>query len=144
MTTRLLVRGCEPDTHAADAVQVAGFGGRLAELAPQPGEVDVDGTVPSAVRLAPHVGQQLTLGDHLSRALGQGQQEIELLARQVEGLLVKADLTGEGVDRQTTHDQWSFNDCGATAAKNRAEPGFDLLDPERLDDIVVGAAVERL
>ena len=56
----------------ADADQVARLGGRLAELATQPRQVDVDGPVGAAVRLLPDLGEQLALGDHLARPRGPG------------------------------------------------------------------------
>src|ERR1035437_7809885 len=142
MIGQLAVGGGKANTHAADAVQVARDRCRLAELAPQPGQVHVDGPVTSAVGLTPYVRQQLTFGDHLPGPLSQGQQEVELLARQVNGQLVKADLAGQRVDPETTHDQRSLRDRGAAAAKNRPQPGFDLPDPERLDDVVVGAPIQ--
>ncbi len=62
----------------------AGSRGGLAELAAQPGQVDVDGAVGAAVRLLPDLGQQLALGDDLPRPGGQRQQQVELLAGQLQ------------------------------------------------------------
>ena len=136
--------GCKAHTHAADTVQVARIRRGLAELAPQPGQVHVDRPVASSVGLAPHVGEQLTLRDHLSRPLRQGQQQVELLARQVDRHPVETDLARPRVDRQAAHHQRAFGDGGATSTKNRTEPGVDLFDPERLDHVVVGATVQGL
>ena len=67
-------------------MEVARLGRGLAQLAPQPRQVDVDGPLGAAVRLLPDVGQQLALGDHLARPRGQGEQQVELLAGQLERL----------------------------------------------------------
>src|ERR1035437_123058 len=91
----------KPNTHAAYTVQIARGRCRLAEFATQPGQVHVNGSVTSAVRLTPHVRQQLAFGAHLPGPLGQSQQEVELLARQVNRQLVEADLACQRVDRRS-------------------------------------------
>ena len=70
----------------AHGVQVAGLGGGLAELAAQPRQVDVDRLVRPAVRLAPHLGEELTARHHLGRAAGEVGEQVELEARQLERL----------------------------------------------------------
>src|SRR5664280_2993361 len=117
MIARVSVRGREPNTHAAHTVQVAGVCGSLAKLAPQPGKVHVNGSVAAAVGLTPHVGQQLALGDHLTSALRQGKQEVELLTRQVDGRPVEADLARQWVDGQPTHNQGALGYRRAAAAR---------------------------
>src|SRR3954454_1701971 len=72
------------DAHAADGVQVARLRGGLAELAAYPGQVHVDRAVTAAVRLLPHLGEQGALGDHLAPAAGEGEQQVELLAGEVD------------------------------------------------------------
>src|SRR5665647_2281491 len=139
---RRLVRRRKPHAYAADAVQVTRIRRSLAELASQPGQVNVDGPVASSIALTPHVGQQLTFRDHLARPLCQGQQEVKLLARQVDWHSFEVDQAFSRVDLQATHHQRAFNDGGAAATKNRTQSGFDLLDPERLDDVVVGTGVQ--
>src|SRR5665647_2468813 len=88
---RRLVRRRKPHAYAADTVQVSRIRCGLAELASQPGQVHVDGPVASSVTLAPHVRQQLTFRDHLTRPLRQGEQEVKLLARQVDWHSVQVD-----------------------------------------------------
>src|SRR5450756_1194845 len=66
---RRSVRGRQAHTHAPNTVQVARICCRLAELAPQPGQVHVDRPVATPVGLAPHVREQLTLRNHLSGSL---------------------------------------------------------------------------
>jgi len=58
------------------------------------------------------------------------------------GRFVEADQARSRVDRQTAHDQGTLGDLRAAAAKDRAEACFDLLDPERLDDVVIGATIQ--
>src|SRR5665811_361434 len=139
-----VLRVRQAHTYAADTVQVARICCRLAELAPQPGQVHVDRPVASAVGLAPHVRQQLTLRNHLSGSLRESEEEIELLARQVDRHPIESDLARPRVDGQTAYDQRALGDRGATSAKNRTQPGVDLLDAEGLDDVVVGASVQGL
>src|SRR5665647_1226416 len=100
---RRRVRRCQPHAHTADTVQIARIRGGLAELAPQPGQVYVDGSVASSIALTPHVRQQLTFRDHLAWPLRQGQQEVELLARQVNWQSVQVDLSFFRIDLQATH-----------------------------------------
>jgi hypothetical protein len=96
MTTRRVGRGCKAHAHATHTVQVARSRCRLAELAPQPGEVNVDGPVATPVGLAPYIGEQLALRDHLFGALRQGQEQIKLLTRQIDWQPVNTDLARPG------------------------------------------------
>ena len=79
-------------------MQVARLGRRLPELAAQPRQVDVDGPVGAAVRLPPNLGEQLALGDHLARPVGQGEQQVELLAGELERRSVECRGAGALVD----------------------------------------------
>ena len=100
---RIRVRGSrvdQADPDPAHAWQVPRLGRRLAELAAQPRQVDVDGALGAAVRLLPHVGQQLALGDHLAGARRQRQQQVELLARQLQRLAGEGGRAGALVDDQ--------------------------------------------
>src|SRR5918994_7505195 len=90
----------EPYADAADGCQVAGLGRGLTELAPQPGQVDVDGLVRAAPRLAPHLDEQVALGDDLARPLGQVGQKVELAGRQVDLAPVEVHPPAGEVDRQ--------------------------------------------
>src|SRR5690349_18232030 len=58
-----LGRGAEAHADAPHRVQIPRAGGALAELAPQPGQVDVDRLI-VPVRLPPHLGQQFPARDH--------------------------------------------------------------------------------
>ena len=76
----VLSGGVEHHADAAHRVQVAGPGGGLAELAPQPRDVHVDGLV-VAVGLVPHLGQQFPAGYHRAGPRGQVGEQVELAAR---------------------------------------------------------------
>ena len=60
-----------------------GAAARLAELAAQPGQVDVDGLVRPAVGELPHLAQQLALGDDRADTRRQVGEQVELLRRQL-------------------------------------------------------------
>ena len=68
--------------------------------------MDVDGALRSAVGLSPHLGEQVTLGDHLTHVLGEVHQEFEFLGAQIDGRSVevgfaRADLPPGGrLDRE--------------------------------------------
>ncbi len=73
----------------AHAVQVARAGRRLSQLPAQPRQVDVDGPVGASPRLLPDLGQQLALRDDLPRPGRQGEEEVELLAVQLDRFTVE-------------------------------------------------------
>src|SRR5688572_32500180 len=83
-TSACLGRGRESYADAADGGQVAGRGRGLAQLAPQPRQVDVDGLVGAAPRLAPHLDQEVALGDDLAGSLDQVGEQVELAGREVD------------------------------------------------------------
>src|SRR5512139_1825936 len=98
-SARAVVRGVDqPDADAAHGVQVARLGGALAELSPQPRQVHVDGAVAAAVRLLPHLREQLALGEHLTGPRRQRHQEVELLAGQLQRTSGQGGRTGANVD----------------------------------------------
>src|SRR4051812_36434791 len=109
---RVCVRVHEADAHAAHGPQVAGFRRCLTELAPQPGQVDVDRAVATAVRLLPDFDEQLTPRDHLTHPRGQGQEQLELLPRQLEGLAAKTGRPGACVDGEIADDVRPRSDVG--------------------------------
>ena len=127
-------------------MKVAGLGRGLTELASQPGQVHVDGAVAATPRLLPHVGQQLVLGHHLAGPPGQGEDEVELLARQVDAVLAEPDLTAARVDPELTHLDGVVGSClsGGAPSEYGPDAGLDLRGPEGFDDVVVRTGVEQL
>src|SRR3954469_16777529 len=98
----------------AHAVQVARLGRGLAELAPQPRQMDVDGAL-GALGLLPDVGQQVALADHDPWPLRQGQQQVELAPRERHGLPGQGDSAGRLVDHQVADpDRLRLEPAGTT------------------------------
>ena len=97
------VRVDEAYPDPAHAVQVARLGGGLAELASQPRQVHVDGPVRPAVRVAPDLGEELALRDDLAGPRRQREQQVELLARQLQRLAGEARGPGALVDDELAH-----------------------------------------
>src|SRR5699024_1668162 len=54
----------------------------IGELRPQPGHVHVEGLTPLALQVAPHLGDDLLSGHHLTGAQHQDPQQLELLVGQ--------------------------------------------------------------
>jgi hypothetical protein len=121
---------------------VAGLFGGLdffAELA------DVDAEVFGLVGVGtPYGMQERAMGENLSGVLGEDDEEVELLGRKVGFLAADEDFVLGNVD-----DEVSYGDdllglgcgCGA-AAELGADAGLQLLDAERLGNVIVGAGVE--
>src|SRR6478672_11867854 len=122
---------------AAYRGQVARLGRRLAELAAQPREVHVDGLVRAAPRLAPHLDEQVALGDHLARALGQVGEQVELARRQLDlGAVEVHPPTGQ-VDRQPADGEGGGSLApGGRTPEHRTHAGVELGAGEGLHDVV--------
>ena len=132
----------ELDADTAHRVQVARRARALAQLAAQPREVRVDRLLGAAVRLVPDLGEELLLGDDGAAVARQVEQEVELLAAQLER------LTGErrGARRGIDHEVGDLDRGRAVAREppqQRSDAGVDLLGRERLHDVLVGAGVEQ-
>ena len=114
----------------------------LAELAPQPRQVDVDGALAAAVRLVPHLREDLPLRDDLARPLGEEVEQVELAAGQLDGLAVEGHLACHGVDDEAADGERALVVVRVRAPEDRAHPRLELVHGERLDDVVVGSGVE--
>src|SRR5262249_57604175 len=86
---------------------------RFSELAPEPGQMDVDGAVGPSVWLVPHLGQELALRHHGTGARGQVVQEVELDACQVERATVQARLSPAWIDLEAADDEGRSTVIGA-------------------------------
>src|SRR5262245_19699890 len=138
------LRSGQLDADTADAVQVPRLGRALAELAPQPGQVDVDRPVATAPRQLPHLGENFALRHHLPGLAGQCQQQVELLAGQFDGATVDGDLAAARVDPQPADHEGGLGPVRRTGTpQHRADPGVQMRCGERLDHVVVGARVEQ-
>src|SRR5690348_3841436 len=90
------------DAHAdtPHGLQIACVLGGLAQLPPQPRQVNVDGLVAAAVRQLPHLGEQLLPADHLAFPGRQVMQERKLARGQVQLDAVEGRLARARVDPQ--------------------------------------------
>src|SRR5215469_794121 len=147
--TRSLISGSRwrgqlhPDT--PDGVQVSWPLGALPELAPQPGDMHVNGLVGATVGHPPDVSQHISLRHHLASPHRQVIQQVELASRQVERAALKRRLVRGAVEAKVT-DKHRFAAPGLVGhtAQHRPHPGFDLADAKRLDQVVIGSGVEHL
>jgi hypothetical protein len=89
----------------------------------------------------PGVGEQLLARQHLvgvaAEHLGQG----ELAGRQVDGAVGDVGSAGAQVEGELAHPEHGRLRCPVAAAA-QPHPGQDLLERERLGDVVVGAALQ--
>src|SRR5204862_556707 len=116
---------------------------RVPELPPQCGYVDVDrlrGAVPARL---PDLGQEALPADGSARIAGERGQQLELLGRQLELAAAEGRAAGALVDLELAGPQGT---AGAVerrcTPRDRADPGDQLAQPVRLDDVVVGAELE--
>ena len=116
--------------------------GRLAELAAQPRQVHVDRAVRAAPGQLPHLAQQVALGHDLAGAAGQREQQLELLAGQLDRPAVDGHLVAAGVDRRPPTVIIGSSSV-RPAAQHGPDAGVELDGGEGLDDVVVGADLEQ-
>src|SRR6478736_138948 len=76
--------GHQPNADSTHAVDVARVSRGLTELATQPGQVHVDRSVRATPGELPDLGEQVALGHYLARSPGQREQQVELLAGQID------------------------------------------------------------
>jgi hypothetical protein len=110
----------------------------IAELAAQPRDVHVQrlgGPPPLAVPDLPH---DLLTGDHLPRVTDQHAQQVELFRGELEFRIADPGPPGIPIDPDTLHDVG----LRGTAPEQRADPGQQFGEPERLRHVVVGPCVE--
>src|SRR6476661_9439340 len=135
--------GHQPNADSTHAVDVARVSRGLTELATQPGQVHVDRSVRATPGELPDLGEQVALGHYLARSPGQREQQVELLAGQIDRAPVDDNFSAAGVDRQAADRDQRFLVGLSGAAQNRADSGGQLGCGERLDHVVIGAEVEQ-
>src|SRR6516162_2384051 len=121
--------------------QVPGGGGGFAELAAQPGQVNIDGVFRAPVGLIPDFDQQLALGHHPSAPRGEQMQQVELFAAEAQVAPTERGLPGRWVDVQLTHDYRGIDALWPGAAQHRAQACLHLVSGKRLDNVVVSPSV---
>jgi len=107
--------------------------------------VDVDRLVGATVGLPPHLREQLTTADDLGRAARQVSEEVELQAREVEGLPVERGHPPVRVDGQAAdlHEGAGARAGGRAAPEDGADARVELRGRIGLDHVVVGAGIEQ-
>jgi hypothetical protein len=106
----------------------------------------VNGLVGATVRQSPYVREQFTLRDHLTRAHGQVVQQVELAPGQVELPVVQRCLVRLSVQAEPAYDDRLAAPelVSCRSPQYGPDPGLNLADAERLDQVVIGARVEHL
>ncbi len=119
---------------------------RIAELAPQLADVDVDRAgVDPGVGVAPHALEELVAREHEPAMVEQLPQEVELLRRELHLGLPHAHLAPAGVDEQVAVAdllRLGPRALRRRAAEDRLHAGHQLARVERLREVVVGADLE--
>src|SRR4051812_11659894 len=112
----------------------------LFELPPQVADVDPERVRGRAEVVAPHALVDLRARQHLTGVAHEELEEVELGACQLQAALAAVRLARRRVDEHVGEAERSVARPGAS--QQRAHAGTQLLDRERLDEIVVGAGVE--
>src|SRR4051812_42039454 len=113
------------------------------ELAPQVGDEHVDGVGLAERGIAPDLLEQLVARDHQSLVAHHELEELELAGGELEQAIAAGGLVRGRVELQVADDQRRAAPRRAPA-QERAQPRQQLLEVERLDQVVVGAGVEPL
>ena len=115
---------------------------RPVDLLAQVADVDVDDVGAVLVLVVPRVLEQLEAVEHLAGAAHERLEQRELLRRQRDLGVAAADdaaWPGRGARSPASRTRRALD---RAAAAERAQPRDELGERERLDEVVVGAAVE--
>ena len=99
------VRWDQLDPDSVHGVEIAGSASGLTEFRSQRRQVDIHSAISAAVRLSPYLGQDFSLGDHLSDPICQEDQQIELLRTEVEGATRQRHVARCPIDAEFTQLQ---------------------------------------
>ena len=116
---------------------------RRLQLAPDVADVDVRHVGERIVVAAPDVLGQLIARDDRFGAPDQVLQQPVFRGGQRQRLPLQRHPMIDGIDRERTVRQRAGGLAVPASPIERAQPGQQLLERERLDEIVVGAAIER-
>src|SRR5215469_5852279 len=145
------MRRGRPEAVADATLRVDQRGAKRVELAPQVAHVRLEHLGLPRVLPAPHVLQELLAGEHEPLVAHQVGEQPELGRRQLDGgarpadrpgLLVQFQIAGPERARAVCPGAGSGAVGGALAGgatQDRADPGHERLDGERLGDVVVAA-----
>src|SRR5215468_8003086 len=133
-----LITPLEPEPDPAHGGDVARAVRVVAELAAEPGDVHVEGLGRAPPFAVPDLPHDLLPGDHLPGVVHQHAQQVELLGGELELGVADPGPPGVRVDPHPLHRAG----LRAAPAEQRADPGQELGEPERLGHVVVGAGIE--
>src|SRR5664280_3161206 len=109
----------------------------MVELLAQVGDVDLHDVGLAVESRVPHRIQDLRLGDHPPRVRGEEHEEVELGGGQGDRLAGTPDLVSVEVHHQVVEADPAQFVWRHAAAEYGPDPGDQLLDAERLGDVVV-------
>src|SRR5205814_6028882 len=114
----------------------------IAQLAPELGDVHVDGARAAGIRHPPHEVEQLLAREHDARVLEEAREQLELLARQLD-----RRAGDRHVARVAPQDDVAGGEHGVLAAllgapEDRLDARRELARRERLRDVVVRPELE--
>ena len=112
----------------------------LAELVDE--DAEVFGLV--AVVRTPDSLQQAAVGLGFSSVGDELPKQLEFLGRQLYGSAFYGDRAFFEIDHQIVGNEGRDGVAGAGATQGSADAGHQFLDAEGLDDVIIGAGVERL
>jgi len=105
--------------------------------------MDIDSAIPASIGLAPDLGQNVSLADDLSDSISQEGQQVEFLWAEIDRFTAKHDFTGSPIDPERAQlNDWSGG-IGLGSPQHRSNPSLKLRGRIRLDQVVVGAGIER-
>src|SRR5579864_533750 len=91
--------------------------------------------------LVPGAVEDLLARDDPARLERKAGEDVELLAGQSDEVTVDVDASSGEVDAHpSVLDRVAV---GSRSSQHRAHAGRELVEPERFDDVVVGAGIER-
>ncbi len=115
----------------------------LIHLFPQPGNMDVDDVVDgrAARRLFPDIAREHVTRHDLPLMVKQVIEQVELARGQIDRLIPSPYAAADWIEFEVAESdaQRLFR---AAAAQQRSEPRDEFGESERLDKVIVGAAVE--
>src|SRR5205823_3625552 len=113
-----------------------------AELLAQAPDADVDDVGVGVEVVAPDLREEPLAADHLARALEQAVQNLELAVGELHEAIPELSLPAGEVERERAHAQDVPVDPVVGPAKVHAHAGQELVERERLRQVVAGAEVE--
>src|SRR5690606_28665105 len=133
----------EPEAHAPDGGDVAGVVGVVAELAPQPRHVHVEGLGRAGGVRAPHLAHEGVARNDGTGLPHQHPEQLELLGGEVELAAALEGAVGGDVDADVLRgDLVLVGELPAGPAQQCADAGEQLSEPEGFGHVVVGAGVQ--